>query len=50
MDYEGYREVNSGVSFVTLPNAAQRGGNLSVPVRNPITGTLYANGVVPQSV
>ncbi len=49
MDYEGYREVNSGVSFVTLPNEAQRGGNLGVPVRNPITGTLYANGVVPQS-
>ena len=46
-DYEGYREVNSSVSFVTLPNAAQRAGNLGVPVRNPITGTIYSNGVVP---
>ena len=49
IDYEGYREVNSSVSFATLPNAAQRSGNLGVPVRNPITGTLYPNGVIPQS-
>lgn len=49
MDYEGYREVNSSVSFVTLPNAAQRDGNLGVPVRNPITGQAYANGVIPRS-
>lgn len=48
-DYEGYREVNSSVSFATLPNTAQRSGNLGVPLRNPITGTLYPNGVIPQS-
>ncbi len=49
MDYEGYREVNSSVTFATLPNAAQRSGSLGVPVRNPFTGELYANGVIPPS-
>jgi hypothetical protein len=48
-DYEGYREVNSSVSFVTLPNAAQRSGNLGVAIRNPFTNQIYSNGVVPPS-
>ena len=47
LDYEGYREVNSSVVFATLPNAAQRGGALGVPVRNPFTGVVYADGVIP---
>ena len=49
MDYEGYREVNSSVTISTLPNQAQRGGSLGVPVRNPFTDALYANGVIPES-
>lgn len=49
LDYEGYREVNSSVAYATLPNAAQRSGSLGVPVRNPFTGEVYANGVIPQS-
>ncbi len=47
VDYEGYREVNSSVAFATFPNATERGGSLGVPVRNPLTGELYSNGVIP---
>lgn len=46
-DYEGYREVNSSVAYATLPNATQRSGSLGVPVRNPFTGEIYSNGVIP---
>ena len=49
MDYEGYREVNSSLTFSTLPNATQRSGSLGVPVRNPFTDAVYANGVIPAS-
>ncbi len=49
LDYEGYREVSSTVSFATLPNAAERSGNLGIAVRNPFTGQVYSNGVVPPS-
>ena len=48
-DYEGYREVNSSVAFATLPNATQRSGSLGVPIKNPFTGEVYANGVIPAS-
>ncbi|MGI4758440.1 MAG: carboxypeptidase regulatory-like domain-containing protein [Janthinobacterium lividum] len=49
-DYEGFRQVASTVATAVLPTLAQRMGNFgaNVPVRNPYTGTLYANGVVPQ--
>lgn len=49
LDYEGYREVASSVGFATLPNAAQRSGNLGAPIRNPFTNEIYADGIIPQS-
>lgn len=55
MDYEGNRQVQGQYSAVTLPNANQRQGifqtttGAAVPLRNPITGTVYANGVVPMA-
>ncbi|WP_321478026.1 TonB-dependent receptor domain-containing protein [uncultured Paludibaculum sp.] len=49
VDYEGYREVNSSVAYATLPNAAQRSGSLGVPVKNPFTGDVYTDGVIPKS-
>jgi hypothetical protein len=49
LDYEGYRSVSSTVAYATLPNAAQRSGSLAVPIKNPFTGEIYGNGVVPQS-
>jgi len=46
-DYEGFRRVFHPVQFATLPSAAQKQGILGIGVKNPLTGTLYANGVVP---
>lgn len=47
IDYEGYRQANSSAAFATFPNATQRSGSLGVPVRNPFTGEVYQNGVIP---
>ncbi len=47
-DYEGFRRVFHPIQFATLPTVAMKQGIFSIPVRNPITGILYPNGV-PQS-
>jgi hypothetical protein len=49
MDYEGFRRVQRRVTFSTLPTLDQRGGNLGIPVRNPYTGEVYSNGVIPST-
>lgn len=55
VDYEGYRRIAKQVAFAVLPTAEQRQGiftNASgapLGIRNPITGAVYANGIVPQS-
>jgi hypothetical protein len=49
-DYEGFRRVERNLDFATLPSAEQRAGNLGVPIRNPLNGDVYTNGIVPQSV
>jgi len=61
-DYEGNRQVQGQYTTATVPNDNQRTGTFvymgnttntaslvgtAVPLRNPITGTVYANGVVP---
>jgi hypothetical protein len=56
-DYEGARQITKSYSTATLPTAEQRAGTfflhttsgttLPIPVRNPVTGVVYANGVVP---
>lgn len=48
-NYEGFREVAKQLTFASIPTMEQRQGNLGIPVRNAITGELYANGVVPQA-
>ncbi|HEY3937004.1 MAG TPA: TonB-dependent receptor [Bryobacteraceae bacterium] len=48
-DYEGFRRVYHPIQFATLPTAAMKQGNLGIAVKNPITGTLYSNGIVPAS-
>ena len=37
------------MTFATVPTAAQKSGNLGVPIQNPLTGQPYSDGVVPQS-
>ena len=44
LDYEGFREIQKNLQFSTLPTLSQRNGILSVPVRDPLTGTLYNAG------
>ena len=55
VDYEGYRRIAKQVAFGVLPTAEQRQGIFTnadgspLAVRNPLTGVVYANGIVPQS-
>ncbi len=48
-DYEGFRRVDRTLQFATLPTLEQRQGNIGIPIRNPLTGELYSNGIVPAS-
>jgi hypothetical protein len=47
VDYEGYRRVSKRIMFASLPTANERQGIFSGPIRNPYTGEVYQNGVVP---
>ena len=49
VNYEGFRQVSKTLTFSSIPTMAQRQGQLGRAVRNPLTGVLYADGVVPQS-
>ncbi|MBC8165150.1 MAG: TonB-dependent receptor, partial [Bryobacteraceae bacterium] len=48
-DYEGYRRTEKAVQFATVPTLSQRNGIFSGPIRNPYTGEVFADGVVPQA-
>ena len=48
-DYEGFRQISKTLTFASIPTAAQRAGILGKPIVNPLTGELYADGVVPAS-
>jgi hypothetical protein len=49
VNYEGFRQVSKTLTFSSVPTLAQRQGILGRAVRNPLTGALYADGVVPAS-
>ncbi|MBX5494152.1 MAG: TonB-dependent receptor [Bryobacteraceae bacterium] len=59
MDYEGFRRVARQLQLGTLPTMEARqgifrvpdaSGNLvPLPIRNPLTGRIYADGIVPRS-
>jgi hypothetical protein len=49
-DYEGQRRNTRTLTTATVPTADQRAGRLGVPVVNPITGAVYSDGVIPDSV
>ncbi len=44
LDYEGFRQISKTLVFSALPTMAQRDGILTVPVRDPFTGTVYQAG------
>jgi hypothetical protein len=54
-NYEGNRQVQGQYTTATIPNDQQRTGIFldtngnPVPLRNPVTGQVYPDGVVPQS-
>jgi len=48
-DYESLRRSQSQLAYATLPTLDQRKGNLGTAVMNPLTGEVYANGIVPAS-
>ena len=48
-DYEGMRRLDRTLQFATLATMDQRAGRFGAPIRNPLTGEVYSDGVVPQS-
>lgn len=48
-NYEGFRRVERSLGFASIPTLDQRQGLLGIPVRNPLTGDVYTDGVIPQS-
>ena len=46
-DYEGFRQISKVMTFASIPTVQQRQGVLGRPVLNPLTGELYADGVIP---
>jgi hypothetical protein len=48
-DYEGVRRVTQTLTYLTIPTVDQRNGVFGTPVRNPFTGQVYSDGVVPQA-
>jgi len=50
LDYEGFRQVLKPLSVLTLPTLNELSGILVVPVKNALTGKVYAaNTPIPQS-
>lgn len=49
-NYEGLRRVERVLQFATLATPEQRAGRFGVPVRNPLTGEVYPDGVIPASL
>lgn len=51
-DFEGLREIDKSYTAASIPTAQQRSGvfanaGVPIPLQNPLTGKVYANGVVP---
>ncbi|MGH9846163.1 MAG: carboxypeptidase regulatory-like domain-containing protein, partial [Blastocatellia bacterium] len=47
VDYEGYRRITKTLTFATVPTLDLRQGRIGASVRNPYTGTVYENGIIP---
>ena len=48
-DYEGLRRVERTLQFATMASMEQRQGRIGLPVRNPLNGDVYTDGVIPVS-
>ena len=47
VNYEGFRQVQRTLTFSSVPTMAQRQGIMGKPILNPLTGEVYADGVIP---
>jgi len=57
LDWESVRQIALSFGTATLPTAEQRtgtfllhnadGSTTPIPLQNPVTGTVYANGIIP---
>ncbi len=45
--YEGFRQEQRTLTFSSLPTASLRQGIMGKPIVNPLTGEVYADGVIP---
>lgn len=45
--YEGFRQVQRTLTFSSVPPMAMRQGIMGKPIVNPLTGEVYADGVIP---
>ncbi len=48
-DYEGFRRAERNLQFASIASLDHRQGRMGIPIRNPITGDLYTDGVIPES-
>ena len=48
-DYEGLRRLQRALSYASVPTLDQRKGIFGIPVKNPYTGVVYNDGIIPPS-
>ena len=48
-NYEGFRQEQRTLTFSSVPTMAMRDGIMGKPIVNPLTGAVYADGVIPSS-
>jgi hypothetical protein len=48
-NYEGFRQIQRATTFASMPTMAQRQGIMGKAIRNPLTGEVYADGIIPAS-
>ena len=49
LSYEGLRRISRAVTRATIPTLQQRQGMLGIPVKNPYTNEVFADGVIPMN-
>ena len=47
-DFEALRRKTATLAYLTVPTADQRNGIFGGPIKNPYTGEIYSNGVIPK--
>ncbi len=48
-DFESFQRVSRTLTYATVPTMDMRAGKFGIPVKNPLTGAVYADGNVPST-